>query len=220
MNSLFSNVSDRVVSLAKTFSVKRLVIVALVGFFMVMSTACSSSYAADPRSDAKQGTYTSSPYDKNDGPTRELYKPTQQREGGMNNYNDDPKYDRKAVKAEAEQYVNRAKENLEQNQAHNPKEVFSNIKNRNPLDDKARESYESTKNSADKLANDFSEGTRKGTQNVKENLDKARDNAPRVFNEAKRNAQGAADDVREGTESLFGGFQNAAERAGDAVQNR
>ncbi|MBF2028126.1 MAG: hypothetical protein IGS48_15390 [Oscillatoriales cyanobacterium C42_A2020_001] len=220
MNSFFSSVSDRVTSLVKTLSVKRLIIVTLVGFFMLTSTACSSSYAADPRSDANQGSYTSSPYDKNNGPTRELYKPTQKREGGMNNYNDDPKYDRKAVKSEAEQYVNRVQENIDKNQARNPKDIVSNVKNRNPLDDKARESYESTKNSAEKLANDFSEGTRKGTQNVKENLDKARDNAPRVFNEAKRNAQGAADDVREGTESLFGGFQNAAERAGDAVQNR
>lgn len=220
MNGFWSNAIARVTSFVKTLRLKQALIVTLVGLLVVTSTACS---AADPRSSnnvgVNQGNYGASPYDKNDGPTRELYKPTQKREGGMNNYNDDPKYDRADVKANADKMVQRAEKNLER-RATNPKDVFSNIKNDNPLDDKARETSQSIQSSTDKLVNDFSEGTRKGTRNVQENLNRAGDNAPRVLNEAKRNAGGAIDDVSEGTGGILEGGKNLVDRAGEALQGR
>jgi len=220
MNGFLTNASDRVNSFVKTLRLKQVLVVTLVGLLVITSTACS---AADPRTSnnvgLNQGSYGASPYDKNDGPTRELYKPTQKREGGMNNYNDDPKYDRAETKAQRDKMVQRAEENLSR-RATSPKDVFSNIKNDNPLDDKARDTSESIKASADKLVNDFSEGTRKGSRNLQENLDRASDSAPRIFNEAKRNAQGAVDDVREGTGGILEGGKNVIDRAGDAVRDR
>jgi ElaB/YqjD/DUF883 family membrane-anchored ribosome-binding protein len=218
MVEFVSNAVDRLTALINSLRLKQILVVALAGFFVFSSTACSSGVDARSTDGSGQKTYSSSPYDKNDGPTRELYKPTQKREGGMNNYNDDLKYDRDDVKAQAEKRVQQAKENLNKS-VDSPQELLSNIKNRNPLDDKARESYDSIKDSTEKLTNDFSEGTRKGTRNLQENLDKASDNAPRIFNEAKRNAQGAIDDVREGAESLGIGAGNVVNRAGEAVKN-
>jgi len=220
MNSLFSNAIARVTSFVKTLRLKQVIVVSLVGLLVITSTGCASGVnAAAPRDDVSGRSYNS-PYDKNDGPTRELYKPTQKREGYFNNYNDDLKYDRDDVKANAEKRVQQAAENLDKNQAHNPKEVFSNIKNRNPLDDKAQETADSISDSTKKLVNDFSEGTRKGTQNVKENVDRAADAAPRIANEAKRNAQGAANDVLEGAGVVVKGGQKAASRAGQEAQDR
>lgn len=219
MQDLMFSAIARVNSFVKSLRLKQILVVTLAGFFVLTSTACSAGTDVRSASNGgvKQQSYGASPYDKNDGPTRELYKPTQKREGGMNNYNDDPKYDREDVKANAQKRVQQAAENLDKNQAHNPPEVFSNIKNRNPLDDKARESGESIKASTDKLVNDFSEGTRKGTRNLQENLDRAGDNAPRILNESKRNAKGAADDVREGIDPLLQGGKSVIERAGQAI---
>lgn len=218
MDSLFSNAIARVIDFVKTFRLKQAIVASLIGLLVVTSTACASR--VDAAAPGGTGSYSSSPYDKNDGPTRELYKPTQKREGYFNNYNDDPKYDRDDVKANAAKRVQQAEENLNQNQANNPKEVFANIKSRNPLDDKARESADSISDSTKKLVNDFSEGTRKGTQNVKENVGRAADAAPRIANDAKRNAQGALDDVREGAGIVVKGGQNAASRAGQEVKDR
>ncbi|MDX2232358.1 MAG: hypothetical protein NW220_22175 [Leptolyngbyaceae cyanobacterium bins.349] len=222
MHGLMSGAIARVATFARSLRLRQALIVTLIGLLALTSTACSG--ATDARSadnvGVKQGYYGSSPYDKNDGPTRELYKPVQKREGGMNNYNDDPKYDRADVKANVQERVRQAAENLNKNQAHNPKEVFSNIKNRNPLDDKAEQTSDSITKSAEKLANDFSEGTRKGVRNVQENLDRAGDAAPRVLNESKRNAQGALDDVREGTEAVLQGGKNVVGRAGELLQDR
>ncbi|MDX2240970.1 MAG: hypothetical protein NW224_09825 [Leptolyngbyaceae cyanobacterium bins.302] len=221
MEGLFSSAIDRVHTFVKSLRLRQFLVVALAGFFVLTTTACSSGVDARSASgDVNQRSYGSSPYDKDDGPTRELYKPTQKQAGGMNNYNDDLKYERGDVQAQAQKRVQQAEKNLGKNQAHNPQEVFSNIKNRNPLDDRAQETSESIKASADKLANDFSEGTRKGTRNIQENLDRASDNAPRIFNEAKRNAQGALDDVREGAGSVGQGGKNAVDRAGDAIQDQ
>ncbi len=220
MNGFWSNAIARVTAFVNKLQLKQALIITLVGLLVITSTACS---AADPHSSSNggvnQGSYGASPYDKNDGPTRELYKPTQQREGGMNNYNDDPKYDRAETKAEAQKMVKRAEQNLER-RATSPKEVISNLKNENPLDDKARDTADSIKSSTDKLVNDFSEGTLKGTRNVKENLDRAGDSAPRIVDEAKRNAAGAIDDVQEGTGAILKGGKNVIDRAGDVLQDR
>lgn len=220
MNGFLSSVSDRVISWVNSLRLRQALIVTLASLLVITSTACS---ATDPRSadnvGTKQGYYNSSPYDKNDGPTRELYKPTQQRQGGMNNYNDDPKYDRQETKAQADRMVQRAEDNLSR-RATNPKDILSNIKNDNALDGKARATSESLKSSTDKLVNDFAEGTRKGSRNVQENLDRAANATPRVVNEAQRNVEGAIDDVREGTEAILQGGQNIINRAGEVLQDR
>jgi hypothetical protein len=220
MNGFWSNAIARVTSFVKMLRLKQALIVTLVGLLVITTTACNGG---DPRMSnnvgANQGSYGASPYDKNDGPTRELYKPVQKREGGMNNYNDDPRYDRDETKVERDKMVQRAEKNLER-RATNPQDVFSNIKNENPLDDKARATSDSLKSSTDKLVNDFSEGTRKGTRNLQENLDRAGDSAPRVLNEAKRNTAGAVDDVREGTEAILQGGKNVINRAGEVLQDK
>jgi len=222
MNSLLFGVIDRTVAFVRSLALRQVLVVALAGFLVLTSAACTPGVNARTvdNVDRDQQAYGASPYEKDTGATRELYKPTQKRQGGMNNYNDDLKYDRQDVKAEADKLVQRAEDNLNRHRVDNPGELFSNIKNHNPLGDKASESYRSTKDSAEKLASDFSAATRKGTRNVQQNLDKAGDNVPQVFNDAKRNAQGAADDVQEGAGAIVQGAKNLADRAGDAIQDR
>lgn len=222
MNDLILGAIARVTSFVKEIRLKQVLTTLLAGFFVFASTACSaSSQAATPGySNNAKGSYSaSSPYDKDNGPTRELYKPTQERVGGMNQFNDDLKYESGQTQKKAEKLINRVENNIDKNQAHNPKEVFQNAREKNVPGERVRDSANSIQESTERLANDLSEGTRKGTRNLQENAERAAENAPRIARDARRNAQGAAEDVGEGAFGLGEGLKNAASRAVNEIRD-
>jgi hypothetical protein len=222
MKTLIHNAIAKVVSQIEAIWLKRLVSVLLTIFLLLSSTACASKTMATEslNSSDKSGSYQdSSPYDKDTSSKRELYKPTQKYQGGMNNYNDDPQYDDSAVQADAKQRVQQAKQNL-QKRAANPQEIIENAQNKNPLGEKARETARSVGNSAEKVKSDFAEGTQQGMRNLKANVERAKENVPRVVDQAKQNAEGGTQDFREGAADLAKGAQRAADRASNEIQSR
>jgi hypothetical protein len=198
MKRFISNLAASVVSKLKQLQFKRLFSVLLVGFLLLSSTACASRSVASESPNTKTSVSRgSSPYGKDMGTQRELYKPTQKYQGGMNNYADDPSYDKAAPNADAAKRVGQAKQNL-QNRAANPQELLSNVKNRSPLSDKAQETAQNAEDSFQKTKDGVAAGTQQGMRNLKGNLERAKDKVPNVLEEAKQNAQGAASDLRNG----------------------
>ncbi len=182
MNNLMSGAIASIASLVKFFRLKQALIVVLAGFFLLTSTACGArTMASEPGS---SGSYsnTSTPYAKNPGPQRELYAPTQRSEGGMNVYNDDPKYDRDATKARTEKVIQQSEQHL-QKRAANPKEAVENMGDRN-IPGELRGLSRNLGDRAEQLKDNVSAGTQRGTRNLKQNLEDAKEAAPDVVNQA------------------------------------
>jgi hypothetical protein len=179
MNNLISGAIASIASVVKFFRLKQVLVVVFAGFLLFTSTACAgSSVASEP------GTYNrgTSPYDKNTGPQRELYAPTQKPEGGMNVYNDDPKYDRESTKAKTEKVIQKSTQHLE-NRAANPKEAIDNLGDRD-IPDELRGLSKNIGNRAERMKDEVSAGTQRGMRNLKQNLEDAKDAVPEVVNEA------------------------------------
>jgi gas vesicle protein len=178
MNNLISGAIASIASLFKFFRLRQALVVVFAGFLLFTSTACAgSSVASEPG--ASVGT---SPYDKNTGPQRELYAPTQKPQGGMNGYNDDPKYDRKSTKAQTEKVIQKSSQHLE-DRAANPKEAVENLGDRD-IPAELRDLSRDVGKRAERMKDDVSTGTQRGMRNLKQNLEDAKDAVPDVVNEA------------------------------------
>ena len=231
MNNFISRAIATIASFVKFSRLKQTLVVLFAGCLLLTTTACSGNASAtSPRSydyNAAPGTYGanerssqgSSPYDKGTGPQRELYKPTQKRQGGMNDYNDDLKYDQKGSNAKAQQLIDRAEARL-QNRATNPKEALDNAREYNPIPEQARELSSKVKKSVEDTRENLTSGTQKGIRNLQTNAEKAADTAPDILDRAKQNAANATRGVREGVRDLSSSVQNSANRSADGIQAR
>jgi hypothetical protein len=178
MNNLISGAIASIASLVKFLCLKQALIVVFAGVLLFTSTACAGSSMAS-ESGVNRG---ASPYDKNTGPQRELYAPTQQREGGMNIYNDDVKYDRDANKAKTEKIIQKSSQHLEKRAA-NPKEAIENLGDRDIPGELGGVSR-NLGNRAQQMKDEVSAGTQRGMRNLKQNLNDAKEAVPDVVNQA------------------------------------
>jgi ElaB/YqjD/DUF883 family membrane-anchored ribosome-binding protein len=223
--SLFDVISNAIASLtraAKQIRLKQVFLVIVAGFFVLTSTACRSTpytQASNVEAVELRSANPTNPYDKDTGPQHELYKATQRPEQGMNNYNDDARYDHDATQAETQKLIKRVEKNLK-NRATNPGDVVENVQKRNPIGEKARDFSRNLGEKTEQLKEDVAEGTQQGIENLKNNIGNAKDNAPKVFEEAKQTAIDADRDAKAGARDLSKGMQRVTERAADAVQNR
>lgn len=178
MNNLISGAIASITSLVKFLRLKQTLIVVFAGFLLFTSTACAGTSVAS-ETGASKGT---NPYDKNTGPQRELYAPTQKPEGGMNIYNDDVKYDRDANKAQAEKAIQKSSQHLEKRAA-NPKEAIENLGDRD-VSGELRGLSRNVGNRAERAKDEVSAGTQRGMRNLKQNIEDAKEAAPDVVNQA------------------------------------
>lgn len=213
MNILLADAIAAIKTFISSLRLKQAFIAVLACFLLLSTTACGTN-----ASQAMDSPDSSNPYAKDTGPKRELYKTMQKREGGMNEYNDDARYDKSSTKAEAKKMVDNAERNL-QKRATNPKEALDNARERNQLGDNLRQTSKNIGDSSDRLKDDFSEGTEKGMRNLKANTERAKNTIPDIVDEATQNLKGAGKDVQQGAKDLAKGAGRAAERATDSVKD-
>ncbi len=199
MKTVIANAIAQFKSVLDYLRLKQLAGVMLAGFLLLLSTACSSgvnaqtpakgpSYRSDTSYKANlQSGSDHNPYSGTKGNQRERYKPTQKKVGGMNNYNDDPKYDNAATQAQTDKFISRVEKNLKK-QPDSPQALLHNIRDRNPLDDKAQEFSSNVTNVAQDLKTTLSEGTKKGVKNLQANTERAKNKLPQILEAAKQNA--------------------------------
>lgn len=189
MKNLISNLLATIVSNLKKLQLKQVAIVMLAGFLVVFNTACSSKVA-----DATKAVSDPNPYVGKGAMQKEMYDAVQRPAGGMNNYNDDAKYDSDKTQMQNKKYVERAQDNLK-NRVDSTKEAADNLLQKNPLGDKVQETADNVQKGAEKLQKDIAKGTERGINNIKGNLERASDAAPQVVDKAKQNAKGAGQDL-------------------------
>lgn len=189
MKDFIFNPMTTMVSYLKKLQLKQVAIVMLAGFLVMFNTACSSKVA-----DATESVSNPSPYAGQGAMQKEMYKAVQPPAGGMNNYNDDAKYNSDKVQAQNKKYVERAQTNLNK-RVDSPQEAVSNLIEKNPLGNKVQETAENIQQGAEKLERDLAKGTERGMENIKRNVDRAGDAMPEVVDQAKQNVKGAGKDL-------------------------
>ena len=169
-------------------------------FLLLIGTACSASSpaASGPGSTGTGVTGTGSTDAARSNQT-ELYRTTQAKEGGMNQYSDtDPRQTDKTLGAETKARVDQAKGNL--NKTQSPGDVVDKFQEGRPLGERTKNVVEPAANALDDLKQDVTEGTQRGIknlqrntagakQNLKETLDQAQDNAADLGRGTSRSAQ-------------------------------
>ncbi|NJP09788.1 MAG: hypothetical protein HC866_10130 [Leptolyngbyaceae cyanobacterium RU_5_1] len=220
MNNLILGAISSTISFAKSLRLRQFFVAALACFFLLTSTACSSGVTRASNSSAYNSADNAGRYDRVAEPQKELYKPVQPRKGGINMYSDDPKYDADGTKSEARDLIKRVEQNIQTKGARNPGDIVENVRDRNPLGEKARDFSRNIGNLGEELKENITEGSQKGFVSVKKNIERLGENAPRVVDEARQNAMGATKDVREGAKDASQGFQRFADRASNAARDQ
>jgi ElaB/YqjD/DUF883 family membrane-anchored ribosome-binding protein len=173
----------KLIQTIKSIKLRQVLTVFLVGSLFIISTACSNGNV--PQAEAKLDSNTTT---KAMSDTYDQYDSNQPFKGGMNRYNDDPRYDTKAG-ADRKGLVDRAKSR----QTDNVGEYFSNI------GDRAGDNLEKAKRELPRALEDRKEDTaqdlQRRTSTLKQNLKNAPNEARNVFEGAKDTAKNALDDA-------------------------
>ena len=156
---------------------------------LFVSAGCNPSA---PDVVGNSGTYT-----ERKGQQTELYDGVQPATGGMNQHNDDFRYDRGETKGKVDQLIRQADRNLDKTKT--PKDAVDELKNANPGNN-IRRNTEAAKNTLDKVKNDVSEGAKRGTENLKANAEKAQRNIKEFGSDAADQAQQAGEDALKTTQ--------------------
>ncbi|MBW4515732.1 MAG: hypothetical protein KME11_10950 [Timaviella obliquedivisa GSE-PSE-MK23-08B] len=136
-------------------------------------------------------------YTERKGQQTELYDGVQPATGKMNQHNDDFRYDEGATKGKADRMIRQADRNLDKTKT--PKDALNEFKNANPGGN-IRKNTEAAKNTLDKVTSDVSEGTKRGTENLKANAKKAQENIKGFGNDAAEQAQQAGENALKTTQ--------------------
>lgn len=173
----------------KGIHLEKLLIAGAASLLLLFTTACNptSTQASNPHSTGAKNTNS---YTQRVGQSTDLYDTVQPRTDGMNQYNDDFRYDAGQSKGKAERLVRQAEDNLEKVQS--PKDYVENLKDTAQIKDRTGNVAKNVKERAENLAEDIAEGTKRGTRNLKQNVDKAGRNLDRATDEANQEMRAAA----------------------------
>jgi hypothetical protein len=178
----------------------RLVISCLAVVFLVINTACSSSEVA-ATGDLSTGSHPSG--QSPDLPN--LYDPLTPPQGGMNNYKDvDPRTNTSDANSKADRLINNAKS--QQKVGNNPIKAARKELNKKGLQDRAENLSEDLGRSAQKKADQVSQGTKRGLDNIQDNAKSFADDVSSGADDLSRNAKGKVEDLKQ-----------AAKKTADAV---
>jgi hypothetical protein len=175
----------------------------LLGFLLLVSTACSkppASVASDTGS-----------YKEQRGQSTELYAPTQEKKGGMNEYSDvDSRRDTSVADAKAKALIDRAK--VQAKDSRNPKEVVQDSLKDKSLGKRTKEFSEDVSQSVKESADDLNQGTQRGLRNFQKSTDEVKKGAEKAVDSTAHFVQDQARDTAKAT-------QDALETAADQVRN-
>jgi hypothetical protein len=182
MSLFFSQAIARIALNVKNLLSKKTGVAIAALVLLVVSTGCNPS---------SPNVVGSSDIERK-GQQTELYDGVQPATGKMNQHNDDVRYDEGATQGKAARMIRQADRNLDKTKA--PKDALDEFKNANPGEN-IRKNAEGAKNTLDKVRDDVSEGTKRGTENLKANAKKAQENIKDFGNDAADQAQQTGKDA-------------------------
>ncbi|MGJ3251251.1 MAG: DUF6658 family protein [Elainellaceae cyanobacterium] len=176
---------NRIKQILKSVRLNRVLGIFLAGTLLLLGTACN------PQSPRVSGEGS---YSENRGQQTELYKPTQEQKGGMNQHEDTvPQRDTSAAEAKAKRLVKNAKENV--GQVNSPEEFVESFQEGEPIDERVKNFSKDVGESAEQAVENVTEGARKGAQNLKQNAQETAEQAAQKASEASEKASEKASEV-------------------------
>jgi hypothetical protein len=146
------------------------VAIALSALIILTSTACNPASAKVVGTGSSPEGITGQM-----GQQTELYDAVQPNVGGMNQHNDDFRYDGSgANKAKAEKLIRRAEQEVQRVQS--PKDYVENMQDNAKIGERTRQFSRELKERTDHLKTDLSKGAERGKDNLKANTEHAVDN--------------------------------------------
>lgn len=177
----------------KLNQLKKILVVFLAGFLLLISTACSSNNS--PQASRGNLRTEANVQKLTDQPDYDYYDANQPKQGGMNKYNDDPRLDDPKLQKKADELVNKARANLQQRndsreeytkEVSKTGEVLGNIKS--DVADKTEQ-----------FKRDVSQGAQQRLDTAKDNLEKVSKNVTRAAEDASDTVQGTINDTAKAT---------------------
>jgi hypothetical protein len=160
----------------KSLRLKQILRISLVGFLLFISTACSNP---DSNLVARDRTYDEQAQPR-EGVNYDNYSSNQNKKGGMNVYNDDPRDSDPDVKARAKELVDNAEASLQR-------------------DGDSDRYYEGVKGKVKREASEANRGLERSSKNLKRSTEDASDaiqnRVREVSKDTKRAVKDAVDDI-------------------------
>jgi hypothetical protein len=212
MNQFFTQVIFTVTSTVKlllsklffkTLFLKRIGLAVAAVALLFISTGCNPP--------APNVVGSGGSYDEKVGQQSELYDAVQPNTGGMNQHNDDFRYDRGASQGKADELIRNADKKLQRVQG--PKDYVDNLKDEAKPVEWTKNSLKGTQENLEQIKTDVSEGTEKGTRNLKDNSKRAAKNVQEAIDDTVDRAGQKGEDVLKTT-------QRAVDRTVDRAVDR
>jgi vacuolar-type H+-ATPase subunit H len=210
MKNMLVNKLVQTVSALKEMRWQRAIVTILASSLLILSTACTSASINDT---------SSNPYDNQVGQSKDLYDPVQRRVDGINQYNDDVRYD-----ADRGRKVDRLIEQAEQNKerVQGPRDYVENLQDNAQLERRAEEFSEDVRTDVKRLKTDVSNTVEEGIDTIKRNVQQAGRNVQQAVEETQQNIQEATRDaaktVERATEDLGNQTQDKARDVSKSVR--
>jgi hypothetical protein len=199
-------IMNKIIQALESIKLNKIFVVFFAGILLFVSTACSSSNSTDvadrnPGKDAHVKTLST-----NKDVDYDYYDANQPKQGGMNKYNDDPRYDRSDLKAKSEELVDRAKANVSKS----PDFPGGYVEE---VSDAASNSYNRLKNNVPRKIDEIKENASEGIQDRFETTKKNLDRASQDISRATENISDSAEDSARATRRAM---EDGLDRIGSA----
>jgi hypothetical protein len=199
-------IMNKIIQSIESIKLNRILVVFFAGILLFVSTACGNSNSTDvadrnPGKDAHAKTLST---DKD--VDYDYYDANQPKQGGMNKYNDDPRYDRSDLKAKSEELVDRARANVNKS----PDFPGGYV---DEVSDAASNSYNRLKNNVPQKIDEVKENASEGIQNRFETTKK---NFNRASEDISRAAENVSDSAQDSARATRRAMENGLDRIGNA----
>jgi hypothetical protein len=171
--------------LSQLKKIKNILIVFLAGFVLLISTACSNMNS--PQASRENVNPKTNVQKLTEQPDYDYYDANQPKEGGMNQYNDDPRVKNPKLQKKVDRLVKGAKENIEERneERNNFSEKYS--------DDKVSKTGQALGNIKEDASQKIGEFKKDISQGTQQQMDKAKNNLEKTNRNIKRTAEDTSD---------------------------
>ncbi|MFM2312782.1 MAG: hypothetical protein RLZZ04_2058 [Cyanobacteriota bacterium] len=153
--------------MSKLSQLKKILIVFLAGFVLLISTACSSMNS--PQASRENVNPKTNVQKLTEDPDYDYYDANQPKQGGMNKYNDDPRLENPRLQKKVDKLVKGAKANIEERNDDSVKYLGDKISKTGQDLDKAKDDVGQR---MEDLKEDISQGTQQRIDKTKNNIEK------------------------------------------------
>lgn len=194
----------KLISSIKQIRLGQILAICLASLLMLVSTACNSGGGIQARAQTADQVKEEVPESAETSPY----------EGGMNEFPDtDPRRDTSAAGTKAKTLVETAKGNIDQKSTDSPGQFADNYRKGAPIGERVQNVTKSVGGATKGAAEDVSEGTQRGLENIKGNTQDATKGAQRAAEDTSDFAQRKTGEAAKGVERAA---ENASEKVSDS----